>query len=334
MNKESIRIGEPGCSVSQGGKTALVLSGGIAKGAFEAGALKVLAASGVRTSRIVATSSGGLNALLYAAGTRVGKEREAAETLANTWIEEGHWSTFLQPSLSEIVAGRGFSRTDRLSSFIERIADAFANHSGIHPHLGAHYVRPVVLQFVISSLCGAERRLGDQDYTQFETVLGFDSTDFATQEGRQRLYNATVASAAFPLLFAPVKVDGVGEALDGGTVNNTPIQHALADAEVRRLIVIVPEPADLSGSCDNLGLRGLLSRLYLMLTMERLNRDLADVERRNAELDAPIQLIVIRPSTALPGTPFTGFFDRQLRQDYVTAGEQAALAALDTYRIA
>src|SRR5436309_1820673 len=90
-----------------------------------------------------------------------------------------------------------------------------------------------------------------------------------------------------------------------------------------------------------------------MLTHERLFRDLHEAERTNvvanrlrllvernelsaAQLDTvlrelgvkPIELVVIRPATDLPGNPFSGFVDRDLREGCVRAGADVAHAVL------
>ena len=67
---------------------ALVLAGGVAKGAFSAGALSVLsdpetkARLGLDVSRIVGASSGALNGVFYAAAIRSGNEAFAGQRLA------------------------------------------------------------------------------------------------------------------------------------------------------------------------------------------------------------------------------------------------------------
>ena len=71
-------------------KTAVILSGGVAKGAFEAGALTVLANKGFDVTQVVGASSGSLNATMYAASVRAGRERDAAALSRD--IAEGYVS--------------------------------------------------------------------------------------------------------------------------------------------------------------------------------------------------------------------------------------------------
>jgi hypothetical protein len=46
-----------------------------------------------------------------------------------------------------------------------------------------------------------------------------------------------------------------------------------------------------------------------------------------------IEILSIRPQRQLPGSAFSGFFDRTLRRDYISEGRRAArLALLQTSR--
>src|SRR4051812_44751881 len=64
-------------------ETAVILAGAVAKGAFEAGALEVLAphAEALRITRLVGASAGSLNASVFAVGLRARAEREVAKKL-------------------------------------------------------------------------------------------------------------------------------------------------------------------------------------------------------------------------------------------------------------
>src|SRR5438445_408799 len=65
------------------------------------------------------------------------------------------------------------------------------------------------------------------------------------RDGLERVFVAATASAAFPVLFAPVDVPGVGPCTDGGLVNNTPILAAFgpdADERLDAILVITPTP--------------------------------------------------------------------------------------------
>src|SRR5262249_25624102 len=86
---------------------ALVLAGAVAKGAFEAGALTVLAERDVRVVRIVAASSGAMNGAAYAAAVRGRRERDGAAEIAEFWRERARWGDFLHLDWSDLVRARG-----------------------------------------------------------------------------------------------------------------------------------------------------------------------------------------------------------------------------------
>src|SRR5436190_1517846 len=67
--------------------TALVLSGSVAKGAFQAGVLEVLAGAGLPIARIVAASAGSMNGVAFAAGVRYGRPALAAAVEGDTTFE-------------------------------------------------------------------------------------------------------------------------------------------------------------------------------------------------------------------------------------------------------
>src|SRR5579871_3038739 len=86
---------------------ALVLAGGVAKGAFEAGALEVITRSKVQIRRIVAASSGALNAAVLGAAVRAGQASAGAERLSSLWDANASWMQFAGIDWRGILAGQG-----------------------------------------------------------------------------------------------------------------------------------------------------------------------------------------------------------------------------------
>src|SRR4029079_18461950 len=101
-------------------QNALILAGAVAKGAFEAGALSVLSARGLKVHRIVSSSAGSLNAVVFAAGIRVGRAAEAAQSLVDLWSDYATWDHVFAPSLTGLMTGRGLSKTDKVRDLLER----------------------------------------------------------------------------------------------------------------------------------------------------------------------------------------------------------------------
>jgi NTE family protein len=323
-------------------RTAVVLSGGVAKGAFEAGALDVLSERGIRVSQVVGTSSGSLNATMLAGAVRAGRERDATRRLLTLWQDDADWMHIFHLSLRDALEGRGLSDSDRILKLMRDELPAIVTAA----------THPVRLRIVVGLLNGLRRQIGRRVATTFEGVLTFDGPDFDNDAGRERIYNAAAASTAFPLLFNPVEVPGLGPCYDGGVVNDAPVKLAAEDG-ADRVIVITPYPPTFDAGDEPTGV-ALAARLVDILIHERLYRDLQDAERVNQAVarvralvddgvlddeqlakvleafDArPLEIVTIRPTHELPGNPFAGFLHRDLREQYITAGHDVAHRVLD-----
>jgi NTE family protein len=322
---------------------ALILPGAVSKGAYEAGVISVLAERGVQIDRIVATSSGALNGVAYAAGIRAGCEKEMAEKLTRAWIELGSWQEVLRFSPLDLLTGKGLSKPDGLLKMLRTLVVP-CTHS---------QKREVELRIIVASLNGIHGSIGKSPASTYEKVIHFSGTDFDTAEGLERIFNATAAACAFPGLFSPVEIDGLGPCFDGGTVNNAPIAYALDEGDIEEVIVPVPFLELLAQPVLPRGL-GFLNHLVDILINERLYRDLKDAEAVNgtvAALDTlvssgvlnsqqleavnailhirKVKITQIRPEESLGGTVFSGFFRESERKRFVHEGQKAATKALD-----
>lgn len=326
-------------------KTALILAGAVAKGAFEAGVLAVLEERGIEVSAIVATSAGSLNGALYATGIRYDRTRLAADTLLSLWREHAGWSDIVQPTLRGVLERTGISSTEALQKLLfegmQRVS---------HEPLKAA-PQAVRLQLVTTNLNGATRAEHAIEATTFEHVLDYADADFDTPTGRQRIAHGALASAAFPVLFVPVTLEGVGPCVDGGAVNNTPISWAL-DSGCDRVIVVTGNPHEIPADPHLAGAEllgkevdiGINERLFRDLFQARkVNQKLSDLEasfetlgldpnQRAKILDVlgwkPLELIEIRPAKPLRGNAFSALSSPALRAEYIEIGREAAQNAL------
>lgn len=323
---------------------AVILAGGVARGAFDAGVLKVLADSDVRVVRIVAASSGALNGVYFAAALRARRARAAALEMIELWREHAGWSEVFRCNLRDLAGRRGFSDTRRLRALLRE---------RIHPVQVADPA-PINLRIIVSPLEGVEGRIGDKVATTYEKMLEFDGVDFDSAPALERVFTAAVASASLPLLFSPTHVPGLGDCVDGGAVNNNPIGYALDDAiaqEIDAVILVAPTVARKGVSARHLRGSRLVGQLIEALINERLYRDLRDTEQIResmARLDAlrpdildPAQLasvkaalgwertrivevVPIRPAMPLPGSALSGFFHPAERELFIKAGIERA----------
>jgi NTE family protein len=322
-------------------KIAVILAGAVAKGAFEAGALEVLAGADAQVVRIVAASSGALNGVAYAAAVRGRRERDGAAELAALWRDRATWADVVHVDWRELLHKSAISDLSRVRALLR---DGVTRVKLADPG-------EIDLRIVVSPLDGRDGDIGGRPATTYEGMLAFDGAAFDDDARFEDVITAACASASFPFVFAPTEVPGLGRCIDGGAVNNTPIGWAIDDALGRTLdavLVIAPVVEHLVTPRGELHGAELLGHLIDMLINERLYRDLREGEQRNAALRAlaalpaqsaildalgwtgarPIDLIQIRPLEPLPGSAFSAFRDRDQRAAYLDAGATRARAVL------
>jgi predicted acylesterase/phospholipase RssA len=317
---------------------ALVLPGAVASGAYEAGVIDTLAQEDVRIDRIVATSSGALNGMAYAAGIRAGREKEMAETLADAWLELGSWNDSFSFNPLHWLSGRGLSGHEGLLKMMRALVKPCSESKK----------REVELRIIVAPLNGVVGNIGGKPATTYERIVHFTGKDFDTQEGLDRIFQVVAAACSFPGIFAPVDLPGLGPCIDGGAVNNAPIAYALSESNVKRVIMAVPYPSIMPPPKSLSGV-ALLTHLAEILIHERLYRDLNEAQTVNQDYDdlqklvangviTPEQLLEIekvlivrkveiteiRPRESLKGTPFTGFFKKEARARLIDEGRKAA----------
>lgn len=324
-------------------ETAVILAGAVAKGAFEAGAIEVLAphAEALGITRVVGASAGALNAALLAIALHSRAEVEVSKRLVELWSDQATWHNVLDLKLHDIWSLTGLGSADRVVDLMVRAV------KGVH----STDPRPLALALVVTALAGSSGNIGGASATSFEAVARFENALFDDPKERERIFKTALASAAFPVLFAPVEVPGVGLCIDGGAVNNGPVRLALDGSGVDRIVVISPEPLLVTPPAPLAGLN-LLGHIAEILINERLYRDLHDAESVNTMLnkvealkaqgfsDAAVQqvksalgwrkleIVQIRPPEKLAGNAFEAFSDQARRLEYIDAGRKAALAQL------
>lgn len=325
-------------------ETAVILAGAVAKGAFEAGALQTLAphVEKLGITRVVGASAGALNASLFAIALRERAELEVTRRLVELWSDSATWHNVLDVNLHDIWTRTGLGSADRVLDLMQRAV------KGVH----STEPRPMGLALVVTALGGTQGNIGGDAATSFECVVRFDNSLFDDPRERERMFKTALASAAFPVLFAPVEVPGVGLCIDGGAVNNGPVRLALDGSGVDRILVISPEPLIIEPPAPLAGFN-LLGHIAEILINERLYRDLHDAESVNTYLKnleqlrsegvpddiiarvkalfgwRKLEIVQIRPPERLPGNAFDAFGDHEQRLRYIDAGRQAAESQLN-----
>jgi predicted acylesterase/phospholipase RssA len=317
---------------------ALVLPGAVARGAFEAGVIKVLVEEKLQINRIVATSSGALNGIALAYGIRFGREKEMVDKLIKTWIDQGSWHNSMSFNLFHLFNGRGLSDSQRILKLMRDLIKP----SDVSP------VSDVELCIITCPLNGVMGSINGKEATTYEKILRFSGKDFDTKEGLECIFNAVTAATAFPFLFEPVKVKDYGFCIDGAAVNNAPIRVAVEEPDVEHLIMPIPFPAIMKLGDKKSGL-SLASHFAEILVNERLYRDLKSAYQKNDQADQltemvkdgvisedqfkklkkiipvrKVEITQIRPEKDLKGNSFAGFFHKENRIELVKDGILAA----------
>jgi hypothetical protein len=322
----------------------------VAKGAFEAGALRELVKEDVTIVRIVAASAGALSGAMIASGVRANTLAATADRLVTLWRDNATWGDSFHLSPLDLISGKGVSDQSKVIELLR---------SEIQPNTGAG--TDINLRVITAPLNGAIGDIDGATATTFEHVLEFTGEDFDDAFALERMFTGVTASAAFPIAFSAVDVtqDGAGPCIDGGMVNNTPVKWALdgdIGQSVDAVFVIAPFTKSYTPGAQKLEGIHLVSHLADMLINERLYRDLREAYQVNAALLALQALIPtigpgaynqilsivgwagrqvvpiyqIRPTAELSGSAFTGFSSQNLREQYIDLGAAAAKAVLAT----
>jgi NTE family protein len=217
---------------------ALVLQGGGALGAYQAGIYQALHEAGLRPDTVAGVSIGGINAAIIAGNPperRVERLREFWESVTARPVSllapDGDaarkainaWSALLTTSLGQ----PGFFKPNPLNPWISprgsKTAIAFYDTTPL---------RETLLRLVDFKLLngGAVRYAAGAVNVQNGNFAYFDSTQ------TEIIPEHVMASGALPPAFPPVQI-GTDYYWDGGLVSNTPLQHVLDNAGCHHMLV-------------------------------------------------------------------------------------------------
>jgi NTE family protein len=275
----------------------LVLSGGGAKGAYEAGVAAAFVERGLPIRLVAGSSAGALNAAMIASGRADGLEtmwrtveRERVYTLRASVFFAGFlpgWLTlFALNEISSLFDPAPLRELITASLDFDRIRAS-----------------PVRLLVTATDLAGREKRVFDN---------------------RTVTVDALMAAAAVPGLFPPVEVDGT-LLVDGGLTGRAPVLEALeADASVGRAVVVMSYAPTERGASPSTMRRALEESFELMM-IQQIRRDTELARLRHPAVD--VQLLA--PSSALLLRPLD--FDAEAIGRLLTLGRADALACLEAW---
>lgn len=389
------------------GKVGMVLCGGVAKGAYEAGALKAIAEHQIYPDAIVGISAGAINGVFAAQMLASGKftpqviEHEISRVWRDSVTAHNMYHGFertdgdeldrrnlrtlfkrigVDPLMRRYSPRLGF---DSLFAFEQLIRGDFASvisHHFLrqiledHIHLPHHIRRQVRLSLVATDLTGSTS-LTDQmqlaarysHYEDFTWDKDLDEGKWA--EMFPRLVRMVEASSSFPFMFPGVR-DKQNDRLllDGALMDNSPIGRVIGmDPEIDTVLVVsgvtTVDPPE--GELDTL--YSILGRVFSMLAGRFIIQNFRRVLQQNEKLSHVhellkhgknghvlrnsfnetlalaagykslddllsrriVRLIPIFPKPSLHGDVFMGFFQPELRSQYIQQGYLDGMAALE-----
>ncbi|HKZ07049.1 MAG TPA: patatin-like phospholipase family protein [Methylomirabilota bacterium] len=254
-----------------GAPTALVFSGGGAKGAYEAGVAVALVERGVAVRVAAGSSAGALNATAVADG-RLDRLEALWRSVSREQVyalRPGVLFAGLLPGWLTLLA------LDEAGSLL----DARPLRSLIAGVVDLDRVRasPVALRVVATDL---ERRM----------ARVFDN--------RTVTVDALVAASAVPGLFSPVTVEGA-VLVDGGVVARAPVLEALDGRVPLTRVLVVQSYAAAERGQPPTTLRGLLEEAFETAMVHQIRRDveLARLKHPAVEVQllAPTSPLLLRP---------------------------------------
>ncbi len=278
--------------------TALVLSGGGAKGAYEAGAAALFVERGLPIRLVAGSSAGALNAVMIASGQ--------ADRLETTWqgltrerIYAWRPPVFfagLLPGWLSLLALNGTTALLDPSPLRELIAASL--------DLERLRASPVRVLVTATDLARGEQRVFDN---------------------RTVTVDALMAASAVPGLFPPVEVDGT-LLVDGGLTGRAPVLDALAaDAALGRVVVVMSYAPAEPGATPTTMRRALEESFELLMTRQILR----DTEL--ARLRAPaVDVQLLTPSAPLQARPLD--FDADVVERLLALGRADARTCLDVWQ--
>lgn len=242
---------------------ALVLGGGGARGALQAGALRALIEANIRPDFLVGTSIGAINAAFI--GLR-GWSLDTVEALQETWR---------LAATSELLPARTVWLTMRT---VFSLAGRERENS-IRTFLMAHGLKPEMrfdamqmpVYVVVTNLNGANTLVYGDDAS--ESVL-----------------NAVEASAALPPWVLPIERDGLS-LMDGGAVSNLPLVPALERGATAIVALDLYDPRGIT--TETAGLGGFLWKLTSTTQVRETEMELALTAARGV----PLHRIRLAPET-------------------------------------
>lgn len=265
--------------------TAFVLAGGGSRGAAQVGMLMELVARGIHADRVYGSSVGAVNGAAYCGDPTP----EGMERLGKVWLE---------------LSGEDVFPTGRVHGPWRY----FQQRPSVHPNSG--------LRRIIESGLTFERL---EDAPVPLEVVATSLTD-----GREcwlthgSACEAILASAAIPALLPPVSI-GDDLLIDGGVVNNVPVNRAIAGGATR-VYVLLCGPLHYQPAMPRRPVEAILTAFYAAVHA-RFSRELGS-------LPPDVQVVVFGGR----GDPASTYRDFSSTEQLIAEGRREVADVLNRYR--
>ncbi len=266
---------------------AFVLSGGAARGALQAGALRALLEAGFKPDLLVGTSVGAVNATHLAVK---GFTQQSLDDLAQTW-REAITAGLLPTNGIWTMVHAFFNRT---TTHYHRLQEFFTAH-GLGAHLCFRDIQSVRLMLVSA------------DLNSGRPVLYGEDPDDSVIEG-------LLASTALPLWVPPLE-KGDRLLMDGGAVSALPVEPAMAQGATEIIALDLVDPRGIL--MEGRGFLPMATKLMAMAEQRQTELELALALARGV----PVRRIVLRTDPPAPLWEF-GRTEELLASGYEIAHEQ------------
>ncbi len=288
-------------AASNGGRTALVLSGGGARGAYEAGVLRYLRgelaeALGAqpRIDVLCGTSIGAVNACFLAALAH--RPEDQGEALVDVWrslkLEEVfHWSALRLAGLPiylwrQLRATKLRQLSWRISDFLwpealSRVVERRVDWNRLHRN---------VREGRLDALTVTATDLGTGRAVVFVEMRGplplWSRDPLVEARAREIGPEHALASSAIPLLFRPVRIEG-SWFLDGSVRQNVPLAPAIRLGAERVLVIALRQqaraaPPERGNGVEPPTTAAQLGRILNALLLDHTDYDLERLRKINA----------------------------------------------------
>jgi len=238
------------------GKIGLVLSGGGAKGAYEAGVVKALIDARIKFDVLAGRSVGGLNAVLIASNQIDDLIKVWEEKTTNKSVFMLNPKLKLNPCLFLLPIFLLKNKLLKAISALSSIGDSSPLRNLVKEVINMNKLKGSGNRLILT---GTNLQLGEEEtFVKTEDGKFFIKRKNSIKEVKEKDFekmaiSATMATSAIPVAFNPEVISGY-QYIDGGVGNNTPLMNAVESGcrDIFTILIKPPQRTPLDTQFDSL----------------------------------------------------------------------------------